>query len=71
MPNSSALVHTRNSIYRVTGSGTHYRFLVQAYDMLAQGYSPDDVTKFHRLMPSDKSEGEGDTDEPDFDEKVE
>ncbi len=45
----SCLVHTANSVYRVLGNGSHHKFPLQAYDMLAKGYGPDEVRKFYSI----------------------
>nr|WP_158651829.1 hypothetical protein [Marinobacterium profundum] len=44
----SALVHTANSIYRVLGSGAEYYLPLKATEMLSQGFSPDECTKYYR-----------------------
>ena len=45
----SCLVHTKNSVYRIVGSGTHHKFPLAAYEMLSRGYGPDEVQKFYHL----------------------
>lgn len=45
----SSLVYTKNSLYRVLGSGLHYKFPLSALEMLSSGYNPDQVTKFYRV----------------------
>jgi len=49
----SCLVHTMNSIYRVVGNSQHYKFPLAAYEMLAQGHAPADVTRFFKPIPKE------------------
>lgn len=45
----SCLVYTKNSLYKVIGSGSHHKFPLAAYEMLSKGFGPDEVRKFYLL----------------------